>query len=146
MRERMDPGAPWLTEDDGISFVLLLPNAEPLFHLRKPWRNMLHANFFYLYVFTCSSLHLLPPPKSGTLFLTTFPPNARTVFMPREIRRDQMCTDRTEGDCVTGGLSKNTATAWMWELIRPMQVPLITPSLLWLLLTLSLTDKTLLAA
>lgn len=41
-----------------------------------------------------------------------------------------------------GGLSKNTATAWMWGQIRLMRVPLITPSLLWLLLTLPLTDKT----
>lgn len=43
-----------MTEDDGVSFVLLLPHAAPLLSLGEPWRNMLHATSFYLHVFTSS--------------------------------------------------------------------------------------------
>lgn len=120
-----------MTEDGGVLFVLLLPT-EPLLSPRKPWRNMLRVLLpvcaLQLLVFPASCPP--PPPKGSRPLLTPFSPNARTVFMPREIRRDQMGTGRTEGDCVPGGLSKNTATAWMWGLIRAMQVPLITPPLL----------------
>lgn len=107
---------------------------QPLFGLSKPMEDT------YLF-FTCSSLHLPPPlrPTRGTPLLFPFIPNARTVFMPREIRTDQTCTGRSKGDWVTSSLSKNAVTVWMRG---PMQVPLITPSLLWLLLTLPLTDKT----
>lgn len=42
--------------------MLLLPNAEPLFNLRKPWRNMLHARFFFLYVSTAHLFIFLPHP------------------------------------------------------------------------------------
>lgn len=104
MRERID-----LTEDDGASLVLLLP----LLLMRK------HATC-YLFLSVCvlsllliqtsSSTH----PHQGVSRHSSLhrSPNARTVFTPRETRRDRMCGGRTEGDCVSGGSLQKHCEWW----------------------------------
>lgn len=105
MRERID-----LTEDDGASLVLLLTQRGTAAAQEKT-RYMLPFSTCLCSVTPAHPDTFLPPPpplRSELPLLPPRSPNARTVFTPRETRRDRMCGGRTEGDCVSvGSLQKH---------------------------------------